>query len=623
MAKTADTSREEWELVLNLCRIFPLKITFPDITKPEKQRELVQQVMEFQEDFLRKMHAFEENFMNFHQDLQKVPLRIKTFDGYRPRTIRSLRKDHADLVKRYYDTLDTLIDLFPHLPPVRFVIPDHATVPLIREFEREANAVYVEPLRTITGVLLFDIYRIWTDDGSMYLPTYLNVHAADLDKSSLIRLKLRMVGPLESKAVFNPSFAPERVCNLINAIQGQMGGHVNRLFSLLKSRDLAAYVRDSLQRIKDNILPEVMTAVRPDLEGILAMEERLFQARGAQERVCLKDELLDGARRLDSVDLRNQDDLDDSVFADLNSGIAAEGLRRLFRDYEVQLSPNAPVTVARPGTEWMLTDVNNLRYIVTRERHRLEIFADTQLNRAHRSILGLMTDGIAVESPERTIQAIVGNLEGFARRVRELPAATLTRKHALLRTALRRSLPAAGQLFDAYLQVCEKSYKAVHPFMGMVSFAPGGMSDFYVKWFAGLKDFLEFDVLKLKERARALPPAIDGESRAYADKENIEELLTAAITPAVAAAIRFSRLAALDDEEEEENDQPERLSAAELVELLADFFCLISCIHSLPREIYRIERDIFYNIRKKRTFALKLVRSGRKRDRSSDSYTGN
>ena len=63
-----------------------------------------------------------------------------------------------------------------------------------------------------------------------------------------------------------------------------------------------------------------------------------------------------------------------------------------------------------------------------------------------------------------------------------------------------------------------------------------------------------------------------------------------------------------EEEETAEEDEIDQLPADELVEVLADYFCLISYIHSLPRELYRIERDIFYNIRKKRTFALELIR---------------
>ena len=609
MASKTVSSQEGWELVLNLYRIFPLKITFPDITRREKQRELVQQVVAFQEDFLRKMHAFQEGFMNFHKGLQQVPLRIKTFQGYKERTIRDLRKDHPELIKLYYDTLDTLIGIYPALPPVRFIIPDHEIVSLIRAFEREANSVYIEPLKTITGSLIFDIYRIWTEDGSVYLPTYLDMYAANLGKRDLVRLKLRMVGPLESKAVFNANFNPERICNLVNAIQGQIGGHVNRLFGLIKSNQLATYLKDSLKRIKDNILPEVMTTVRPALEDGLALEKRVFNARGAKERVCLKDDLMDSARRLFSIDLRFQEDLDLAVFDGLDAGIAPEGLRRLFRDSEIQLSADPPVSVVREGREWILTDLKNASFIVSKKGDRLQAFTESPLNRAHRLIARLIADEDGSEPIAEIVQAIVALLEKFTRRVREFPAGNLTRKHLLMRTELQRSLPLIDDVLDRYIQVHENAYKAIHPFMGMISFTPGGMSDFYVKWFAGLKNFLEFDIALFRERARPLQQAIDAGKSIYANKERLVEDLTQVVTADIAAGISYAMLAPQEEEEETaEEDEIDQLPADELVEVLADYFCLISYIHSLPRELYRIERDIFYNIRKKRTFALELIR---------------
>jgi len=619
-ANGAVSSQEGWELGLNLFRIFPLKITFPDITKREKQQELAQQVMDFQEDFLRKMHVFQENFMNFHKTLQQVSLRIKTYQGYKIRTIRDLRKEHPELTRFYYDTLDTIIDIYPHLPPVRFIIPDHGIVSLVREFEREAHAVYVSPFKTITGSLLFDIYRIWTEDGLVYLPTYLSMHAAELGKTDLVRLKLRMVGPLESKAVFNRDFDSERICTLINAIQGQIGGHVNRLFGLMRSRELTTYLKDSLKRIKDNILPEVMTTVRPDLEEALVVEERILNARGAKERVCLKDDLMENARLLFSIDLRFQDELDASVFEDLDGNILPEALQQVFRANEIQLSPNAPITAAWKGREWILTDQENARYIISKERHRLEVFTESPLNRAHRLIARLMTDEDGALPTAEIVQTIVNLLERFTRRVRELPSGTLVRKHFLIRNELRRSLSLIDTVLDRYIQVYEKAYKAIHPFMGMVSFAPGGMSDFYVKWFAGLRDFLAFEVPMFRERSRPIQQAIDSERWVYKGSEKIAENLMSVIAPEVAAGLSYSRLAPENEEDEPTADEdPDPLSHVELAEMLADYYCLISYVHSLPRELYRIERDIFYNLRKKRTFALKLIRYGRADRRRKDN----
>ncbi|MBT4496785.1 MAG: hypothetical protein HOC74_03645 [Gemmatimonadetes bacterium] len=603
-------AQEGWELVLHLYRIFPLQITFPDITKRQTRRELVQQVMGFQEEFLRKMHAFQEGFMNFHEGMQQVRLRIKTFQGYKERTIRELRKDHPDLIKLYYDTFDHLIDLYPHLPPVRFIIPDHEIVSSIRSFEREAATVYIEPLKTIAQSFIADIYRIWTEDGSVYLPTYLGKHVTELDKTELVRLKLRMVGPLEPKAIFNGNYDPERICNLINAIQGQIGGHVNRLFGLIKGDELATYLRDSLQRVKERILPEVMTSVRPDLEEGLAMEGRFFNKRGAKERVCIKDDLMENARHLFGADCRFQEGLDVGLFGDLDAGIAQEGLRRLFVDCEIQLPADPVVGVVWKGREWMLSDLANVRYILCRERQRLEVFVESHLNRAYRLIYRLLNDDEGTVPTAEIVQTIVGLLEKFARRTREFNAGTLAMKHTQIRAELRGGLPLIRELLDRYGQACDKAYEAIHPFMGMVSFSPGGMSDFYVKWFAGLKNFLEFEIPLFRERARTVPQARGDEERVYANQEEIAEQLVPIITPDLAAGIEYALLSPPRDEEELEDEASEQLSATDLAELLADYFCLISYVHRLPWELYRIERDLFYNLRKKRTFALELIRHG-------------
>lgn len=611
----ASSSQGGWELVLNLFRLLPLNITFPDITRREKREEIVQQVVEFQGDLLRKMHAFQENFLNFHKQLQRVPLRVKGFSGYQERTVRDLRREHPELVRLYYDTLDALIDLYPHSPPVKFILPDHKIVAQIREFEREAHSVYVGPIKTITGSLLFDVYRIWTDDGPVYLPTYLDVHASDLAKSDLTRLKLRMVGPLESKAVFNGNFDPERICGLVNAIQGQMGGHVNRLIGLLQSDGLTQYLKDSLARIRESILPEVMAKVRPDLDGALEMEGRVYNRRSAKEGVCLKDDLMYHAPLILDVDAGRSDELDFSVFADLDAGMAPEGLRQLLLKQDIQLSPDAPITAGWESQQWLLTDLKKRPYILVREGRRLVVLGDSELNRAHRLIARLMKDEEGSLPAAEMVQTAVRMLEEYARRVRELPAGNLVRKHLLIKTELQRSLSLIPQVLDRYFQVHTKAYKAIHPFMGMISITPGGTSDFYVKWFAGLVDFLEFEIPLFKERKRVLQRAIDSEELIYAGRDEVVDKLTPIVTQELAQGVRYTGLIPAREEEEEEgkdedDDVPDAYAAADLIEMLADYFCLISYVHSLPRELYRIERDLFYNLRKKRTFAIQLIRHG-------------
>ena len=216
----------DWELTLNLYRLFPIKVTFPDITQNETQQAFLQQVRDFQEDFLGRLYAFQEKFMNFHDDLREVPLKTKTANGFKTLTIRDLRKKHAHFVKLYYDTIDALIDLFPHLPPTRLHLKNHAFALLVRQFEREVNSVYVKPIQAITRGILCDIYCIWTpEDGAVYLPTYLNVNPQTLNKQDICKLKLQMVGRLERKAIFSDSFDVERIAKLVNAVQGQIEGH--------------------------------------------------------------------------------------------------------------------------------------------------------------------------------------------------------------------------------------------------------------------------------------------------------------------------------------------------------------------------------------------------------------
>jgi len=620
-ANEGSSSEEGWELVLNLFRLLPLNITFPDITRRGKREEIVRQVVEFQEGLLRKIHAFQENFLNFHKQLLRAPLRAKGFSGYQERTVRDLRREDPELVRLYYDTLDALIDLYPHSPPVKFIIPDHEIVAQIREFEREAHSVYVGPIKSITGSLIFDVYRILTEDGPVYLPTYLDVHTSSLEKGDLARLKLRMVGPLESKAIFNDSFDPERICGLVNAIQGQMGGHVNRLIRLLQSDGLTTYLKDSLARIRESILPEVMAGIRPDLDGTLRLEERVYNKRSAKGGVCLRDDLMYRAPLISDLDLLQDDGLDFSLLAELDAGIPPEALRQLFLKQGIRLALNAPISAAWEGHHWLLTDTEKRRYILIREGSRLVVFGDTELNRVHRLISRLVADEEEDLPAGEMVQTALRLLEEYARRVRELPAGNLARKHSLIRRELQRSLSVVPEIFDRYAQIHARTHKAIHPFMGMISFTPGGTSDFYVKWFAGLVDFIEFDIPLFRERMRLLQQAIEAEDLAYAGRDEIVDRLGPIVTPELAEGVRYTQLTPdLEDEDEDgddDEDAPDAYAATELIEVLADYYCLITYAHSLPRELYRVERDLFYNLRKKRTFALKLIQHGNVRARRS------
>ena len=242
----------------------------------------------------------------------------------------------------------------------------------------------------------------------------------------------------------------------------------------------------------------------------------------------------------------------------------------------------------------------------------LVAFGDTELNRVHRLISRLTADEEGSLPAAEMVQTAVRLLEDYARRVRELPAGNLVRKHLLIRTELQRSLSLIPQVLDRYFLAHAKAYKAIHPFMGMISFTPGGTSDFYVTWFAGLVDFLEFDIPLFKERMRMLRQAIESEELIYARRDEIVDKLTRIVTPELAEGVRYTGLIPAREEEEEDEDEdgPDAYAAADLIAVLADYFCLITYVHSLPRELYRIERDLFYNLRKKRTFALKLIRHG-------------
>ena len=601
-ATRAGPSQPNWELTLNLYRLFPVQITFPDITRSEVQQQLLQQVRDFQEEFLSKLYAFQEKFMNFHDDLLAVPQKINTAHGFKTLTVRDLRKGNSAFVKLYYDTIDALIDLYPYLPPAQLALDDHAVAPMIRQFEREANSVYVKPIQAIARGLLCDIYRIWTpEDGAIYLPAYLNVNPHTLKKQDIVQLKLQMVGRLENKAVFSDSFDPQRIAKLVNAVQGQIQGHVNRMFGLLRSDELAAYLKDSLKEIKDNFLPDAMRSVRQDFEEILNQEERVYtDVRGSQERVCLKDAMLIDTRLLFSADFDLQEDLD--------GAIVSEKLQQAFRECDIALSMHAVISVAEPDREWRIGD-GRRTYLVYREEDQLDFYASTHLNRAYQLIARLLRlDGD--EDPERIeslIQEAVQHLESFARRVRALPIGNLPRKHDLLRDELKRALSLTGEVLDHYQKLYEKVDKAINPFMGMISFTPGGTSDFYVRWFGRLKDFLDFDLQYLQQKTGDLPVAIARQAEVYLEQKNATaRILHTVVTPATAAVIRYELPIA--DEEEEVEVEARQLSAPELVDMLAAYFCLVSYLYKMPRGLLGVERDVFYNVRKKRTFAVEVLR---------------
>ncbi len=211
---------------------------------------------------------------------------------------------------------------------------------------------------------------------------------------------------------------------------------------------------------------------------------------------------------------------------------------------------------------------------------------------------------------ERLIQESVHHLEAFALRVRALPIGNLPRKHHLLRDEMQKGLQRTGEVLEHYSRLFDKVDKAISPFMGIVSFTPGGTSDFYVRWFGRLKDFLDFELPFLQGKAGDLKATMDREQTFYLEKHLTAQVLEAIITPNIAQVIQYRLPIAADEEEEQMDVEPRKLSAQELATMLADYYCLISYLHAVPRGLFGVERDIFYNVRKKRTFAIEVLRHG-------------
>ena len=97
-------------------------------------------------DALDKVHFRSLTDKNITDPDAELRIEIEIDKEPKTLTIRDLRKKHAHFVKLYYDTIDALIDLFPHLPPTRLHLKNHAFALLVRQFEREVNSVYVKPI---------------------------------------------------------------------------------------------------------------------------------------------------------------------------------------------------------------------------------------------------------------------------------------------------------------------------------------------------------------------------------------------------------------------------------------------------------------------------------------------
>ena len=290
-----------YELSLALFRVYPVRVYYPDSFAPGNQDEIIADVEAFGRRFPEDLKAFQRQYLNFCRLLEEAELFRQSEQGARPVPLAELREEQAELVDGYYDALDALIELYPQVPLAEFAL-DHPIAAEVRAFEQEAE-IYVGHMGSVAHSLLFDVLRIFDDAHDPPVFTLHKLLSADLQEQldqraltfdELVELKLHLAGELELKAIFNPRFAPQRIGHIVNAVQGQMPGHISRFCALLKNEGLKLYVEDAIKQAKDVVIPQVMQWLEGELQRVLDLAPEIYNlSKGPRERESMKDLALD------------------------------------------------------------------------------------------------------------------------------------------------------------------------------------------------------------------------------------------------------------------------------------------------------------------------------------------
>ncbi len=430
------------------------------------------QIGEFQEELLDRIQEFTSNFTRFYHGMEKYGKIRRAANGVIQHSLRELRKEHSDVVTSFHDALLCLVQLFPVYEKSEVLLEDHKLADRVKDLEREAECVFVMPVRNIAVKLLENALRIKFLDGSKTtIPIYLQINRDTLTREELARCRVTLVRK-EQDIFYNESFDPAPIADQVNAVKGQMEGHLGRFLDIVFGKDLTHYVthvRSNFKRIRKTYVPDALKIMQEKLQDIVSLENDIYSLRTVKGRkISMKDEVIRAAT-------------------------AEKGKLLIFHD--------------------IMTD-----------------FAELDENYLDRSQSTYYT---RVSNVTRIVQSAIRNLELFCSVIDSMPK-DIKNSYHLMQEEFFRSLQAASNLIRVNNNAANTASKTIRPLIGLISFSPDGQDQFYAKWFPVLKYMADFEMQRYRDISQAIA-TVSSERRAILqDRNKWREILKSRINSDVA-----------------------------------------------------------------------------------------
>ena len=460
------------QLELNLFRLRRVGVNFSKLDSHDYLGSLAVQINRYQEEILNKIQEFIANFACFYDGINKHGRVRKAANGITQPSLRELRKDHNNIVTSLHDALLNLVQLFPAYEKSEVLLEDHELADCVRDLEREAESVFVMPMRNIAVRFLESALRIKSKDGNRTtIPIHLQMNRDTLTREELERCKVTLVRN-EPSIFYNELFNPAAIADQVNAVKGQMEGHVSRFLKIIFGSQLTHYVtdiRDNFSRIRSTYVPRAMGTMQERLQDIVSLEDAVYSLRtGKGRKVSMKDEAIRAAT-------------------------TEKG--RLLMFYKIM-------------TDFVELDPNYL---------------DESQSTYH----------TRVSNVARIVQKAIRNLELFSGMIEALPK-DIKSCYQSMQEEFFRSLQTANNLIRMNDAAANTASKAVRPLIGLISFSPDGQDQFYAKWLPVLRYMADFELQRYKDISQAIE-TVSSERRAILqDRDKWKEMFKSRINDDVA-----------------------------------------------------------------------------------------
>jgi hypothetical protein len=275
-------------LVIHLYRQYELPVTYAARTtrmSGAMQARLMGQIQECQADFLSRLGQLRHNVTNYVRRIASRNERVN-HRGIYLHSVGWYRDHRPEVYQRFKRLLLDIRDLLPALPPSPLAGLDPVIAAELRTFERESEAVIVQPVRdmalkVLTHTLVGE--GLLTEQAML---VHFDLRDDDFSRAGFARTIARVIHDRNS-LYFRQRVQDSLLAGNINVLQGQLDGHGSHLMNLLTRSDLSAHVQATLQRIRRRHLPVILTQVLQELERL---EEVRPESRGPHR---VKDRLVE------------------------------------------------------------------------------------------------------------------------------------------------------------------------------------------------------------------------------------------------------------------------------------------------------------------------------------------